>query len=93
MANYFTIHGLASMLSTRKNKMPKYRVTVPLTAYVTLEVEADDKDDAIEKACDEASVREVVGDAISDTFYGALKGQELQINDDIDDEPEVEEIQ
>ena len=58
--------------------MPKYRVYLQVVAETVIEVEADDKDDAYDKAMNEPTPR------ICAQCSGWGNGQNLQLGDDWD---------
>ena len=50
--------------------MPKYRVTVPFACFVSIEIEADNEDEAKEEAEQEACINAYVGNGGSDMLIG-----------------------
>ena len=52
----------------------KYRVTVPYAVFVTVEVEAESKQDAEDAACDEIYISNFCGNGGSDKLIGVTEG-------------------
>ena len=50
--------------------MNKYKVTIPFVCFVSVEVEAEDKEDAVDVAYDEASLQTFAGNGGWDKLIG-----------------------
>lgn len=54
--------------------MKQFRVTVPFAVFVTIEVEAESKEDALEIGADEAYISAFCGNGGVDKLIGVYKG-------------------
>ncbi len=56
--------------------MPKFKVEVPFAVFVSVEVEADDEDSAMEEAAQEVSIHGYCGNGGSDKLIGVSGSDE-----------------
>ena len=69
--------------------MKKYSVTIPYAVFVTVEVKAEDKQDAIENAFNKASIASFVGNGAYDRLIGVYEGS-IEAGDEPIDIPPFE---
>ena len=58
--------------------MPKYKVTIPYACHVTVEVEADNEEDAEDKAFDDGYISSFAGNGGMDKLIG-VSGSNVSI--------------
>lgn len=74
--------------------MKKYAVYGKVTAFVCVELEAEDKKDAIERAYDEcSSVMAFVGNGGTDKIIGVDNSDSAEVSISCDDEIEYTEVE
>lgn len=74
--------------------MPKYVVYGKVTAFVCVELEAEDKEDAIERAYDEcSSVMDFVGNGGTDKLIGVCDTDSATVSINCDEEIEYTEAE
>lgn len=71
--------------------MAKYRVVLETKCYVTVELEADTKEDAIEKAVDECYVSSFAGNGGYSKLIGVTDSDEATLTIEANDYFEVQE--
>ena len=63
--------------------MPKYKVTIPYACFVTVEVEADNKEDAEDKANDEVYIGSYAGNGGSNKLIGVSEpNMSIEVNEE-----------
>ena len=74
--------------------MKKYAVYGKVVAWVCVELEAEDKEDAIERAYDEcSSVMALVGNGGTDKIIGVDSSDSAEVSISCDDEIEYTEVE
>lgn len=74
--------------------MKKYAVCGKVVAWVCVELEAEDKEDAIERAYDEcSSVMAFVGNGGTDKIIGVCDTDSAEVSINCDDEIEYTEVE
>lgn len=84
------------LYSLKGGDMKKYEVTVPFPVFVTVKVEAESRDDAIEEAISDAQLTAFAGNGGTDKLVGVYSGS-IEIGEcPLEDAPfsiDVEELE